>query len=141
MTIRERNHTMATRTDTTPSAADFDQWDDDKEEQALKDAADSCKVRHIIKNGEYWALVPGGRVYKLPLFLSITDFEKLSEAGDVESIGQFKRIMAAFAGDEQARQLEAEPLQVAFNLLKDYGEILARTQGVDDLGKSAPSAA
>lgn len=31
-------------------------------------------------------------------------------------------------------------MQVAFNLIQDYGALLAKTQGVDDLGKSADSA-
>ena len=44
-------------------------------------------MRHIIKNNEYWALTPGGTVYKLPLYLSIADFEALSNTQtDTESL-------------------------------------------------------
>mgnify|MGYP007128034093 CR=1 FL=1 len=86
-------------------------------------------MRHIIKNNEYWALTPGGTVYKLPLYLSIADFEALSNTQtDTESLEQVKRILTVFAGDEQAERLEHEPMQVAFNLIQDYGETLAKSQ-------------
>lgn len=123
----------------TPTPADFDDWDETKEKEALAIVAENTKVRHIIKNSEYWALAPGGAIYKLPLYLSISDFEKLSAAEtDAESIEQVKLILTAFAGEEQARKLEHEPHQVAINLLMDYGATLAKTQGAD-LGKSVDS--
>ena len=79
-------------------------------------------MRHIIKNNEYWALTPGGTVYKLPLYLSIADFEALSNTQtDTESLEQVKRILTVFAGDEQAERLEHEPMQVAFNLIQTTG--------------------
>ena len=69
--------------------------------------------------------------------LSIADFEALSGAStDTDSLDQVKRILTVFAGDEQAKQLEREPMQVAFNLIQDYGETLAKSQGVE-LGKIA----
>lgn len=123
-----------------PSIAEFDDWDEAKESEALAEVAKQIKVRHIIKNNEYWALTPGGTVYKLPLYLSIADFEALSGAStDTDSLDQVKRILTVFAGDEQAERLEHEPMQVAFNLIQDYGETLAKSQGVE-LGKSPTSA-
>lgn len=131
---------MATQQNTAPSITEFDDWDETKETEALAEVANQVKVRHIIKNNEYWALTPGGTVYKLPLYLSIADFEALSGAStDTDSLDQVKRILTVFAGDEQAKQLEREPMQVAFNLIQDYGETLAKSQGVE-LGKSPTSA-
>ena len=98
------------------------------------------RAPHLPRNNEYWALAPGGTVYKLPLYLSIADFEALSNTQtDTESLGQVKRILTVFAGDEQAERLEHEPMQVAFNLIQDDGETLAKSQGVE-LGKSPTSA-
>lgn len=125
----------------TPTTADFDAWNEQDEAEAIAETAKQVKVRHIIKNNEYWALAPSGHIYKLPLFLSIENFDALSNAAsDTESVEQVKRILTVFAGDEQAERLEHEPMQVAFNLIQDYGQLLAKTQGVDDLGKSATSA-
>lgn len=131
---------MTSKTLAAPTIADFDDWTDADEEAAIRRFAGGFRVRHVIKNDEYWALAPGGHIYKLPLALNIEAFESLSSASDVESIASIKGILAAFAGEEQARQLEAEPLQVVFNLLQDYGTTLSRTQGVSDLGKSTDSA-
>lgn len=108
---------MAKTQSITPTIAEFDDWDETKETEALAEVAKQVKVRHIIKNNEYWALTPGGTVYKLPLYLSIADFEALSGAStDTDSLDQVKRILTVFAGDEQAKQLEREPMQVAFNM-------------------------
>lgn len=131
---------MAKQQNTAPSIAEFEDWDEIREAEALAEVANQVKVRHIIKNSEYWALTPGGTVYKLPLYLSIADFEALSNTQtDTESLEQVKRILTVFAGDEQAERLEHEPMQVAFNLIQDYGETLAKSQGVE-LGKSPTSA-
>lgn len=131
---------MAKQQNTAPSIAEFEDWDETREAEALAEVANQVKVRHIIKNNEYWALTPGGTVYKLPLYLSIADFEALSGAStDTDSLDQVKRILTVFAGDEQAKQLEREPMQVAFNLIQDYGETLSKSQGVE-LGKSPTSA-
>lgn len=131
---------MAKQQNTAPSIAEFEDWDETREAEALAEVANQVKVRHIIKNNEYWALTSGGTVYKLPLYLSIADFEALSNTQtDTESLDQVKRILTVFAGDEQAKQLEREPMQVAFNLIQDYGETLAKSQGVE-LGKSPTSA-
>lgn len=126
-------------TDTTPSVSEFDEWDETAETTALEDAATAVTVRHVIKNREYWALTPSGNLYKLPLFLSLADFEALSASDDAtESVAQVKRILTAFMGDEQAGQLEHEPVQVVLNLLQDYGATITRIQGVG-LGKSSAS--
>ena len=98
-------------------------------------------MRHIIKGDVYWALVPGGRTYKLPLSMSIDDFTRLSNTSDdTESVEQLKRILSAFAGDKQAKALNGEPVQVVFNLLSDYGDAVVRSQGAS-LGKSNGSPA
>lgn len=131
---------MAKQQNTAPSIAEFEDWDETREAEALAEVAKQIKVRHIIKDNEYWALTPGDTVYKLPLYLSIADFEALSGAStDTDSLDQVKRILTVFAGDEQAKQLEREPMQVAFNLIQDYGETLAKSQGVEP-GKSPTSA-
>ena len=129
-----------TATEWTPTLEDFENWTDDDEQSALDAIASRMKIRHIIKNDEYWALAPGGVIYKLPMFLSIHDSEALSSAADdSESIEQIKRILTQFAGEEQAQKLEDGPTQIAFNLLQDYGATLMKAQGVE-LGKSQDSA-
>lgn len=123
-----------------PSAADFDAWTAEDEEKALEASAEQMKVKHLIKDGSVWFLAPHGHIYKLPLALSIDDFVKLSDIkSDVEQIQTLKDILAAFAGEDAAKELAKEPAMVPFNILNDYGELLAKIQGVE-LGKSSASA-
>lgn len=118
----------------------FDTWTEHDEVQAIHNIQKSNSVRHIIKDGQFWALTPSKKIYKLPIELTIADFTKLSTAtDDVDQFRQLKAILTAFAGEEQASQLEHEPILVAFAILQEYGETIAKMQGVD-LGKSQASA-
>lgn len=123
-----------------PSAADFEAWTQEDEEKALEVSAERMKVKHLIKDGSVWFLAPHGHIYKLPLNLSIDDFVRLSDLqSNTEQIQTLKEILAAFAGEDAAKELSKEPAMVPFNILNDYGEVLAKIQGVE-LGKSSASA-
>ena len=123
-----------------PSAADFDAWTADDEEKALEASAEQMKVKHLIKDGSVWFLAPHGHIYKLPLNLSIDDFVRLSDLqSNTEQIQALKDILAAFAGEDAAKELAKEPVMVPMNILSAYGEIIAKVQGAD-LGKSSASA-
>lgn len=120
-----------------PTAADFDAWTSEDEEKALEATAAKMKVKHLIKDGSVWFLAPHGHIYKLPVALSIDDFGRLSDLrSDIEQIQALKDMLTAFAGDEAAGQLAKEPVMVPLNILSDYGEIIAKIQGVE-LGKSS----
>ena len=121
--------------DAAPSVDEFMSWSDQDESDAIKAARESYTVRHVLKNGEYWALLPGGHVYKLPLALSIDDFDRLGNAAnDTESIQALRVLLETFGGREQATLLAKEPVQAVMNMLTDYGDMIARTQGAS-LGK------
>lgn len=123
-----------------PSADDFDAWTQEDEEKALEASAEQMKVKHLIKDGSVWFLAPHGHIYKLPLNLSIDDFVRLSDLqSNTEQIQTLRDILAAFAGEDAAKEMAKEPAMVPFNILNDYGDVLAKIQGVD-LGKSSASA-
>lgn len=110
-----------------PTAADFNAWTSEDEEKALEATAAKMKVKHLIKDGSVWFLAPHGHIYKLPIALSIDDFERLSDLqSDTEQIQALKDMLTAFAGDEAAGQLAKEPVMVPLNILSDYGEIIAK---------------
>ncbi|PKU96712.1 ATP-dependent serine Clp protease [Bifidobacterium pseudolongum subsp. globosum] len=122
--------------DKTPTKAEFDAWTPETEHDALAAIGEAFHVRHIIKGDTFWALAPNGKVYKLPLGLSIKDFEALSAEGnsDVQSISAVKDLIRSFAGPEQAESLEEQPVQVVMNILNQYGTVIRDSQGAD-LGK------
>lgn len=123
-----------------PTVEEFEAWTAEDEAKALRESAESMKVKHIIKGDGVWFLAPKGHVYKLPLALSIDDFVKLSDIkSDVEQIQTLKDMLTAFAGEDAAKELAKEPVMVPMNILNAYGEIIAKVQGAD-LGKSSASA-
>ncbi|WP_137648207.1 hypothetical protein [Bifidobacterium moukalabense] len=122
-----------------PDVKDFEAWTPEDEEKALASAAESMKVKHLIKGDSVWFLAPRGRVYRLPLALSIDDFDRLSKVqSDSEQVQVLKGMLEAFAGEQAAMQLSKEPVIVPINILRDYGAIISRMQGVG-LGKSTTS--
>lgn len=123
-----------------PTVEEFEAWTAEDEAKALRESAESMKVKHIIKGDGVWFLAPHGHIYTLPLALSIDDFVKLSDIkSDVEQIQTLKDMLTAFAGEEAAKELAKEPVMVPMNILSAYGEIIAKVQGAD-LGKSSASA-
>ncbi|GAA6121894.1 hypothetical protein BPY_00020 [Bifidobacterium psychraerophilum] len=127
-----------TKKTTSPTVADFEEWNDELEEQALIAASKGFAVRHVLKDGCFWGLAPNGKIYKLPLALSIDDFERISNsATDSESIDGLKRLLTTFAPGQE-KDLSREPIQVVMNLLTEYGSVIAKSQGAD-LGKSQAS--
>ena len=113
-----------------PCAADFDAWTQEDEDKALEASAERMKVKHLIKDDGVWFLAPHGHIYKLRL----SDLQS-----NTEQIQALKDILAAFAGEDAAKELAKEPAMVPFNILNDYGEVLSKIQGVE-LGKSSASA-
>lgn len=72
--------------------------------------------------------------------MRLDDFVRLSDLqSNTEQIQALKDVLAAFAGEDAAKELAKEPAMVPFNILNDYGEVLAKIQGVE-LGKSSASA-
>ena len=45
---------MAKQQNTAPSIAEFEDWDEIREPRPSPKVANQVKVRHIIKNNEYW---------------------------------------------------------------------------------------
>lgn len=121
-----------------PTLEDFDNWTAADDDAAIRDAVKAFGVKHIIKNGQYWCLVPGGRIYKLPLALSLDDYDRfMSAQNDAESIEGLRALLNDVSPDQGA-QIAAEPVQVLQNLLGDYAAIIVKTQGVS-LGESTNS--
>lgn len=121
-----------------PTLADFNNWTAADDDAAIRQAATSFDVKHVIKNNQYWALAPGGRIYKLPLALSLDDYGRFMNAkNDMESIDGLRDMLNTFS-PTQGEQIATEPIQVLQNLLSDYAAIIVKTQGVS-LGESKTS--
>lgn len=112
-----------------PSEEDFEGWDDEKEAAAVAQIASGFGVRHVIGDSTYFAKTSTGNVYKLPIKISISTFERLTDdAGD--PIAAVKGLLREFAPDCYERLLD-EPIQVVSALLLDFMTVVGKTQGAD----------
>lgn len=119
---------------------EFDQWNDDLEDKAIEEFASRLDVKHIIKDGEYVALLPGGTMLRLPLALKVSDFTALASAGGGnEGLDMLRGLMSELSGGASDRIFDTMPLQTLLSLSADYGAVLAKTQNAT-LGKYSLSA-
>ncbi len=114
--------------DPIPSEEEFDAWNDELEEEAVKEAAKNMMVKHLIKGDSFFAMTPSGDVYRLPLSISIDQFSELETVDDADSIEGLKKIIGSF-GSEYASKLEAEPIVTVTDLMRKYVTAVVRVQG------------
>ncbi len=112
-----------------PSDEDFDSWDEAKEAAAVAEVMSGFGVRHVVGDSTYFAKTSTGNVYKLPLKISISTFERLTDdAGD--PIAAIKGLLREFAPDCYEPLLD-EPIQVVSALMVDFMTVVGKTQGAD----------
>ena len=112
-----------------PSDEDFDSWDEAKEAAAVAEVMSGFDVRHVVGDSTYFAKTSTGNVYKLPLKISISTFERLTDdAGD--PIAAIKGLLREFAPDCYEPLLD-EPIQVVSALMVDFMTVVGKTQGAD----------
>ena len=110
-----------------PSDEDFDSWDEEKDEAAIAEITSSFGVRHIIGDSCYFAKTSSGNKYKLPIKISISTFERLTDDAG-EPSAALKGLIREFAPDSYD-QLCDEPIQVVSALLVDFMTVVGKTQG------------
>lgn len=111
-----------------PTDEDFESWSDERESESVREAAGMFKTKYVVGGGTFFAKAPSGSVYRLPLGISIDQFEALSSEDDVESVSALKAIVETFAPDD-AEKLAGEPILVLGDMLSKYGSVVAKVQG------------
>lgn len=114
-----------------PTVEDFDAWDQEHEDKAIEKVAMGFRVKYLIDADDavFFALTPSGGVYRLPLGISVSDFDALMNLEDGDSVAALKGILAAFGGGD-AKRIEAEPIATIADMLAAYGKVVAKVQGV-----------
>ena len=76
-----------------PSDIDFDNWDDKKEEAALKEIAAAAKCKYAIGDQHFYGRFPDGTVLSMPLDISLEDVNEISQ-DDVASADQVETFIS-----------------------------------------------
>lgn len=100
-------------------AVDFDDWDETKEQEALKAAARSAKCRHIIGGDCFIGRFPDGTKVKLPLRLSLADIEEITR-DDTDSVTQFTRVLEKVGGRKTADTIAKQPTTSMIDMANSY---------------------
>lgn len=111
-----------------PTAEEFEAWDESMLEEAVKEAAEAFKVKWMVKGMGFYAQLPSGKVYRLPLGISAATFEELANVDDSQAVEVFRSLFRAFA-PKRVEDLENEPIQSVMGMMERYGEAVALVQG------------
>lgn len=86
---------------------DFDNFDEDKAIDALRD---ELSVKYIILSDSktFVAKFPDGKVVKVPLLFSVQEVEKLSSLEEQGEVAQLRELLDALCEDEKTAQLVLE---------------------------------
>lgn len=86
---------------------DFDNFDEDKIIDALRD---ELSVKYIILGDSktFVARFPDGKVVKVPLLFSVQEVEKLSSLEEQGEVAQLRELLDALCEDEETAQLVLE---------------------------------
>ncbi len=117
---------MAARATTTTADEeyDFDSWDQDAEDAALRALND---VKHIIVEDSFVGRFSDGLIVKLPLRLKLTMIQDLQRDHD-DPIDQFRVLVKTFAGDEVAEKIEDQGMIPTAIIVEKFFRAIARAQ-------------
>lgn len=114
--------------DEMPSDEEFDAWDDEMLEDAVREASTSFEVKWLVKGTSFFCRMPSGKCYCLPLGITMRQFEELSAVDDVEAINAFRSLMEAFAPG-RSNDLANEPIQSVMSMMDAFGQAVSMVQG------------
>jgi hypothetical protein len=103
---------------------DFDGWDQEKEDAALRELND---VKHIIVEQSFVGRFATGEIVKIPLTLSLAMIEEI-QGEHVDPIEQFKHLIRVFVGEEFAASLDSRSLIPVSIMTEKYFRALRRAQ-------------
>ena len=117
----------------TPTLEDFEAFDSKKEGEALSAAASSFRVLHLIDRDhprDLWVYSPSTKnTYRLPLNIPLSSYIELMSDDGLESIEGLRRVLRMFSPDD-TEKLESESPLTVNDMLKVYGEVFIKVQGV-----------
>lgn len=120
---------MATAKQTSDDAAleeyDFENWDQEKEDAALRELND---VQHIIVEGSFVGRFSSDKkIVKIPLTITLDAVDELKRDFE-DPIDQFKHLVKTFGGEELAAELDTRGMIPVAIMAEKYFRALGRAQ-------------
>lgn len=120
---------MSPNDEQTLDGYDFDNFDEDKAIDALRD---KLSVKYIILSDSktFVARFPDGKVVKVPLLFSVQEVEKLSSLEEQGAVAQLRELLDALCEDEEtARQILAHSFAEVQDFATKYFRVVEKMSG------------
>lgn len=120
-------------------AFDFDAAADSYDEDAaLQEVSSTLTPRVIVIEGKAVAKFPDGRIYRLPLAMSIDDADELSAIEGDDPVEQIRKLFGRLCGEKESASLMSEPFLSVSAFAKRYFELFEKVNSAT-LGESLAS--
>lgn len=115
----------------TPGDNEFDEWTQEREDEAIEQAGEALQNKYVIHGLNMWVKFPSGNTYHLPLNVDATLFQQVNDIDD--PVGQIHAIIQAI-NPEQAESINREPFINLTALSLRYADVFQKVQNAS-LGK------
>ena len=121
---------MAEEKEFEPTIEDFENWTEEKEQEEFERIADANKVMYVIGDNTLFVRTSTGNVYRLPMCPSYVEVFAIQNGTDDDAIEHLCSLIEGGKGGADAvERFKSEPIQTMVEVLKVFGEKLAKAQG------------
>lgn len=109
--------------------AEFDAWTPEQEEAAIQEMAKAAAIRYIVSEHRFFvAKFPDGHVMKVPLSISLDDFETLPD-DDAGPVKQVEALLGLFGQEDDQRYLAGQSFPTVIDFAAKYFAVFQRVAG------------
>lgn len=121
---------MAEEKEFEPTIEDFENWTEEKEQAEFERIADANKVMYVIGDNTLFVRTSTGNVYRLPMCPSYVEVSAIQNGTDDDAMEHLCSLIEGGKGGADAvGRFKSEPIQTMVEVLKVFGEKLAKAQG------------
>lgn len=121
---------MAEKEEFEPTIEDFENWTEEKEQAEFERIADANKVMYVIGDNTLFVRTSAGNVYRLPMCPSYAEVSAIQSGTDDDAMEYLCSLIEGGKGGADAvERFKSEPIQTMVEVLKVFGEKLAKAQG------------
>lgn len=121
---------MAEEKEFEPTIEDFENWTEEKEQAEFERIADANKVVYMIGDNTLFVRTSAGNVYRLPMCPSYAEVSAIQSGTDDDAMEHLCSLIEGGKGGADAvERFKSESIQTMVEVLKVFGEKLAKAQG------------
>lgn len=121
---------MAEEKEFEPTIEDFENWTEEKEQAEFERIASVNEVKYVIGDNTLFVRTSAGNIYRLPMCPSYAEVSAIQSGTDDDAMEHLCSLIEGGKGGADAiERFKSEPIQTMVEVLKVFGEKLAKAQG------------